>query len=184
MQINHHEEEMDKCLFDALYALMQTNPIEEISVGDILAKAHVSRSSFYRRYRDKYELLTRSYERLLSNTYLLCLQGSSWKESAVSLYRVLEAHPLFFKHALASQGPNSLRQYITDISMECFEEIFRQHGEELQSDWRMVTAARCYVQGTCAVTCEWAANDMPYTAEALIGLFYEILPDMLKPYCM
>ena len=54
MQINHHEEEMDKCLFDALYALMQTKPIEEIPVGEILTKAHVSRSSFYRRYRDKY----------------------------------------------------------------------------------------------------------------------------------
>ena len=43
LPINHNEAEIERCLFDALYDLMQSRTIEEITVGDILAKAHVSR---------------------------------------------------------------------------------------------------------------------------------------------
>lgn len=97
MHINLNEEQVDKALFDALYALMQRRTIEELTVGDILEQAHVSRSSFYRHYRDKYELLTTSYKHILESTYLRCLHGSPWKESATSLYTVLADHPAFFK---------------------------------------------------------------------------------------
>ena len=80
-QINHHDEALEKSLFDALYMLMTESTIDEITVGDILQKAHVSRSSFYRRYRDKYELLTDSYMRLLNHTFFTCMQGKSWNKS-------------------------------------------------------------------------------------------------------
>lgn len=183
MQINMNEEQVDQCLFDALYAMMQTRTIDEMTVGEILERAHVSRSSFYRHYRDKYELLTKSYERILQNTYLQCLEGKAWKEAATSLYRVLAEHPKFFKHALASTGPNSLRQYICDISLVCHEKILRRSGVDLYADWRLLLAARCYVYGACEVTCQWAASGMPYDAEELIKLFYEIMPECLKRYC-
>lgn len=183
MHINLNEEQVDKALFDALYALMQRRTIEELTVGDILEQAHVSRSSFYRHYRDKYELLTTSYKHILESTYLRCLHGSPWKKSATSLYTVLAEHPAFFKHALASTGPNSLRQYICDISMECYEEIFRQHGQDLRGDWRLFTAVKSHIYGTCEITCEWAQEGMRHSPQEMIDLFYYVTPDCLKPYC-
>lgn len=184
MGINHHEEELDKCLFDALYVLMQTQPIEEISVGDILERAHVSRSSFYRRYRDKYELLTASYKRLMDNTFLGCMQGNSWKESSVALYRILGEHPKFFKHAIARRGPDSLFQFIMDVILGCVAQRFCEHGQDLYADWRMLMAAKAYLSGTLDVTCEWAQADMPYPADELIEWLCEIMPECLKPYCL
>ena len=184
MQINLHEEEMDKCLFDALYALMQTMPIEEISVGDILAKAHVSRSSFYRRYRDKYELLTAGYKRLMDNTFLQCMTGRPWKESAVALYHILEEHPEFFKHAIARRGADSLYQFICEVILGCMAERLCAHGVDLHSDWRLLSAAKAYIYGTMDVTCEWAQANMPYPADELIQWLCEIMPECLKPYCI
>ena len=183
MQINHHEEEMDKCLFDALYALMQTKPIEEIPVGEILTKAHVSRSSFYRRYRDKYELLTQSYKRLLDHTFLRCMKDMSWKAASVELYHILAEHPRFFKHAIARRGPDSLYQFILDVILGCMEELFRAQGANLSADWRLLAAAKAYLHGTLEVTCEWAQADMPYPADELIEWLYEIMPECLKAYC-
>ena len=184
MQINHHEEEMDKCLFDALYALMQTRPVEEISVGDILGRAHVSRSSFYRRYRDKYELLTASYKRLMDHTFLQCMAGRPWKESAVALYHILAEHPKFFKHAIARRGPDSLYQFICEVILDCMAQRFGDRGVNLYEDWRLLAAAKAYLYGTMDVTCEWAQADMPYPADELIDWLCEIMPECLRSYCI
>ena len=184
MQINHNAEEMDKCLFDALYALMQTRTIEEIAVGEILSKAHVSRSSFYRRYRDKFELLTVSYKRLMDNTFLQCMEGQAWRESSIELYHILAQHPQFFKHAIVNRGPDSLYQFIFDVILGCMEQRFRERGADLYADWRLLAAAKSYLYGTLDLTCEWAQKDMPYPADELIALLCEIIPESLKPYCM
>ena len=183
-QINHHNEELEKCLFDALYALMTEHTIDEITVGDILEKSHVSRSSFYRRYRDKYELLTDSYTRLLDHTFLHCMQGASWRQSSIALYRILAEHPLFFKHAIIGRGPDSLYQSICDTVLSCVEARFAEQDKDLRADWRMFAAAKAYICGTMDVTCDWAQADMPYPAEELIDWLCAIMPECLKPYCL
>ena len=180
MPININDEQMDQCLFDALYALMQSRTIEELTVGEILERAHVSRSSFYRRYRDKYELLTRSYERILQSTYLRCVSGAPWKESTAALYHVLAEHPRFFCNALPATGPNSLRALICDICMKSYEEIMRRRGINLHDDWRLLAATRCQVYGGFEVTCQWLQSGMPCTVEELVDLLHEMLPDFLR----
>ena len=183
-QINHHDEELEKCLFDALYALMTEQTIDEITVGDILEKAHVSRSSFYRRYRDKYELLTDSYMRLLDHTFLHCMQGKPWKQSSIELFHILAEHPLFFKNAIVRRGPDSLYQCIFDVILSCMETRFTERGLNLHADWRMSSAAKAYLYGTLDVTCDWAQAGMPYPAEELIDWLCEIMPECIKPYCL
>ena len=183
-RINHHDEELEKCLFDALYALMTERTIDEITVGDILEKSHVSRSSFYRRYRDKYELLTDSYMRLLNHTFLQCMQGESWRQSAIGLFHVLAEHPLFFKNAIVRRGPDSLYQSVSDVVLSCMETRFRERGKDLHADWRMAAAAKAYIHGAMEVTCDWAQADMPYPAEELMDWLCEIMPECIKPYCL
>lgn len=51
--INQNEEELEQCLFDALIELMRRMPLDKLTVNDLLKQAHVSRSSFYRRYQDQ-----------------------------------------------------------------------------------------------------------------------------------
>lgn len=184
VDINHNEEELDRCLFDALYELMQSRTIDEVTVGDILERAHVSRSSFYRRYFDKYDLLIRSYRRLMDKTFMLCMEGGSWRESSVALYEVIMAHPCFFKHAFASRGPNSLKAYICSIILECMRERMEKAGASLDADWRLLVAAQAYLDGTMEMTCRWAVEDMPYPAQELIELFCDIMPEPLKRYCL
>ena len=180
MPINVNEEQLDQCLFDALYALMQTRSIEDLTVGEILSRAHVSRSSFYRHYRDKYDLLTQSYEHILQSTYLRCVSGASWKESTAALYRVLAEHPRFFCNALPASGPNSLRQYICDICMKSYEEILNRHGVDLHADWRLMAAVQCQIFGGFEVTCQWLQSGIPCTVDELTDLLYATLPDFLR----
>lgn len=45
-------------LRNALYELMLTTPFEKITVGDICSHAMVNRITFYKHYKDKFELLS------------------------------------------------------------------------------------------------------------------------------
>lgn len=112
------EDDVDRRLFSALYTLVQKNLLEDISVAQLLAEANVSRSSFYRHYLDKYDLMIRSYTRLLDSTYLQCLAGREYLDASRALIRVLYQHPAFFRNALWSEGPNSLSVYICNISID------------------------------------------------------------------
>ena len=59
--VYQEDKDSEQALFDALYCLMLDIPIDRITVSQILETAHVSRSGFYRRYKDKYDLLNSKY---------------------------------------------------------------------------------------------------------------------------
>lgn len=52
-------------LQDALLELMTTKPFEKITINNIADAAHVNRSTFYRYYDDKYQLLERIEDDLI-----------------------------------------------------------------------------------------------------------------------
>ena len=83
--INQNEEELEQCLFDALIELMRRMPLDKLTVNDLLKQAHVSRSSFYRRYQDKYDLVNKSYQKILDKTLYTFLAVSYTHLSCSSL---------------------------------------------------------------------------------------------------
>ena len=178
------EDDVDRRLFSALYTLMQKSLLEDISVGQILDEARVSRSSFYRHYLDKYDLLIRSYTRLLDSTYLQCLAGREYLDASRALVRVLYQHSAFFRNALWSEGPNSLSVYICNISIDMIAELLIRHGLNMKVDIRLRYAVESYVYGTYRVMQEWARDGMPYPPDELTSLFVELIPEKLKPYLL
>lgn len=89
-------------LGDALIALMQEKPFDTITVQDVLARAHVGRSTFYSHYSDKDDLLMSDadefYERVAMG---LSAQG----DTSERVFPVRE----FFSHlAEARQFVNAL----------------------------------------------------------------------------
>ena len=50
-----------KALAEALKLLMRKTPFSKLSIADICSTAGLSRRSFYRHFRDKYELLNWIY---------------------------------------------------------------------------------------------------------------------------
>lgn len=56
----------DKAIRQALIVLLKTKPFEKITVQDILDETPVTRSTFYKHYHDKYEILEKMQEDFLA----------------------------------------------------------------------------------------------------------------------
>ena len=175
------EEEMCACLFGALMELMQTTPLDRLSVSTITDTAHVSRASFYRRYRDKYDLLNQSYERILENTLFTVNSGVSWREAVTRIYRVIGENARFFANAFSSAGQNSLRQYICERSLRLEKELLRHQGVDPESDAVRYRLA-AYVAAGMEVTVTWVRDGAVLPLEEFIDLLMETIPDGLRAY--
>lgn len=176
-----NEEQIHQCLFDALIELMQTTPIDYISVQDLVEKAHVSRSAFYRRYQDKYDLLNQSYERILEKTLFTVNQGISWKEAVTKIYKVIQENHVFFKNAFESEDDNSLKHYIFDRTMKLESEILQKAGVDPFSD-KVQYRLRAYVAGGLELTVAWVKSGAVFPLDELVDIFVENVPGCFKEY--
>lgn len=65
MAYNRKIEQTQRLLKEALIKLLGQQNFEEITVNDIVSEAYVTRSTFYRYYDDKYELLSEIEDQIL-----------------------------------------------------------------------------------------------------------------------
>ncbi len=178
---NLYQEDKDneQALFDALYSIMLTTPIDRITVTEILEKAHVSRSGFYRRYSDKYDLLNKSYEKLLESTLFTFHTGNTWRDSIYQIYKVIGDNWLFFRNAFHSKDYNSLCNYIFDRTLLLEKDVLRRNGidpENPENAYRLIG----YVSGGLAVTQKWVEDKAELSLTKLVDIFTEMVPDAFR----
>lgn len=173
--------EFSRCLFEALSRLMERRPLDAIAVSDIVAEAHVSRASFYRRFKDKYDLLNSSYELILSGTLLPAEEGAPWRESILRIYKVIGENAPFFKAAFASSDRNSLRGYIFDRTLLLESHILEEHGVDTRPP-EVQYRLRAYVAGGLQLTVDWVNSGATMPLESLVDILVEMVPEPFKPY--
>lgn len=175
------DAEFKRCMFEALARLMQVKPLDSITVADIVAEAHVSRATFYRRFKDKYDLLNSSYELILHNTLLHVTEGTAWRESIRQIYRVIGDNAPFFKAAFASSDRNSLEAYIFNRTLALEQDILLAGGLDV-SDKRIQYRLRAYVAGGLQLTRDWVRSGADMPLDELVDILVEMVPEPFRPY--
>ena len=177
--MEHITDPVEKKLTAALMELMEKLPIDKIPTSQILKRAGVGRSTFYRRYRDKYDLLNSSYQHILDFTLFRVTGGTSYKEAFFNLYGVLKECPSFIKNALSSTDTNGLRNYIYRQSYAFFSEMMGTQGIDMTDAYNHLLLTG-YITGTLEVTCIWVQNGMKESLETLFSLNYQLMPETIR----
>lgn len=117
-----------RAIFQALCDLLDEGDFTKITVGDILARAGVSRTTFYRCFADKYDVVNWSYKRY-KNIYVKERdQYHSFETALAAQLRFLRENQRYFVQALRYLGQNSLRDSIFETNeeymLECWHEAY------------------------------------------------------------
>ncbi len=168
-------------IVNAFLFLIKDREFSKISVEMIMEKASVSRSTFYRYFKDKYDVMNATYKNLL-DYYMAPDRSKSYRDLCYHLFKYGQEHLSIFKNALNSTGFNSFSNFIYEYSYKTALAITRSNRngqgftpvEELQVD--------VFCNGICAVykkivSQSYSINPMD-AAEAL----YEMMPESLKHY--
>jgi AcrR family transcriptional regulator len=170
-----------KLLWEALLTLMIEQEFETISVKEICDRAMVHRTTFYKHYEDKYDLLTRgmqqTHELLLEEFELTGKDSSSYTRFFVHV----ATHERFYRVMLCGNGVGSfqtqLRNYFADtiaIEMQQLERTGHIFPVPLS------LLAQFYAGALVSALTWWLSNDLPSSPEQM-GYYMRCLLDETSP---
>ncbi len=167
-----------KHILDAFNRLLQTYPFEKLTVDIIARESGISKSTFYRYFLDKYDVMNFSYKRLVDNLFE---NGDchSWREMFWHLAHASRVDSQRLKNAYASAGVNSYSAFLYNYSYEAIRNVtLRCRG----TDFTPMEACRvshfCY--GTVGATREWVNGNFDLDDDGMAAALYDAMPETLR----
>lgn len=169
-------------LEESLKELLMKQSIEKITVEDIVENCGVSRPTFYRHFRDKYELMNHIYYARIEEFLAAHPDPSSWKNLQETVSQLLYENAKLFKSIISFKGQDSfesfLYRYGSDYCINHIKEITGSDELSLQDS----TAIKVYIYGTMNTYFEWLNNDCPIAPDTLSKIMSECIPHPLRKY--
>lgn len=168
-------------IIEAFQRLIKEHDFHKISVEMIMKKAPVSRSTFYRYFKDKYDVMNATYKHLL-DYYASPEQSSNYRELCYHLFKYAQENLVIFKNALNSTGYNSFHNFVYQCSYDTALAITKNNRngegftpvEELQVD--------IFCNGICAVYRNIVNQRYHISPSDAADALYEMMPESLKHY--
>lgn len=164
-----------KFLVNALLALMEERPFQELSVVDICDRAMVHRTTFYAHFEDKHDLLRYAVREL---------EREFEEVEAPEKDRDHRAYFLaVFRNALAFLGEHR-KLYLSGLAgggeelrllEDAVAERLLEAADSAEPEWELT--ARFYAGGVLAMLRWWMSQDMPVDEERLTACLERLLPE-------
>lgn len=107
-------------LAQSLMELMETTPLERISVNDIVDQAGVGRNTFYYHFEDKFDLVNWYFQSGITQFLVEHGHYSNWPELLWDMESYFRENKVFYTNALAYTGQNCLMDYIFHFASDLF----------------------------------------------------------------
>ena len=171
-------------LLKSFKELALQKPISKITITNITDNCGLSQPTFYRYFKDKYDLIAWSY---ITDTGEIMgrigKQGYQWRDTLYDGMRHFGKNRALIVNALKHTGGREafIRQMErTNIDLLCNEIRKTIMTEKIPDD--ILDMVKIYCYGTVRLTCEWLTDDLPITPEKLADDMEKSLPEPLKVY--
>ncbi|HIZ79155.1 MAG TPA: TetR/AcrR family transcriptional regulator [Candidatus Lachnoclostridium stercorigallinarum] len=166
-------------LAESIKGLMAHMPLDRITVKDIVAECGLTRQTFYRNFRDKYDLVNWYFEKLVQQSFQEMGVSLNLREGLTKKFEFIRAERVFFTCAFGSNDYNSLVKYDYDYILKFYRGILqKKQGRPPEPDVEFLLQMYCH--GSIRMTVDWVLTGMKLEPEELAGLLVEALPEKLN----
>ena len=173
-------------LAESFRELATQTPVDRITVKAIAENCGYSQATFYRQFRDKYDLIAWDYSQQMGRIMdRVGEDGYTWRQTLADgaewSDRERDYLANLFRH---TSGYDSFVRYKTEINYEALKkQVLKASGKE-ELDEKLDMVVRTYVYGTVSLTCEWVLGRYSATPGELAEVFELSLPLPLQPYLL
>lgn len=169
--------ELKDDFYIALWKLLESKHIDEISVADIVKASGRSRASFYRNYENKYELAWKMFSNAVSSLASPILPPAApyTFKSLIGLFLdAALAHKRELSHAFSSLDPRAPRRQLIDaITLRVKQRLELRKGAEAEGERAHIAhVARIYANSMVVMLADWLSGDARLSVD-----------EMQKAYC-
>ena len=173
-------------LAESFRELAQTRSVDRITVKDITENCGYSSATFYRHFKDKYDLIAWEYSR---NTAAIMdkvgMDGYDWRETLSDGAKYFEREKTYLVNLfLHTSGLESFIRYMTEVNDSYLSRLVMKVMNTDSLDEKTSMYIHLYCHGTVALTCDWLLGKFQATTEELAEVFEKSLPEPLWKYLL
>lgn len=166
-------------LADAMKQCMKTAPVEKITVKEIVEACGITRQTFYRNFKDKYDLINWYFDKILLESFEHMGEGETIYEGLVNKFCYIRQEKMFFRVAFKNDDQNCLRDHDFQLILQFYTEKIEQNTQRQISD-RVRFLLEMYCHGSIYMTVQWLLGQWKGTPEELASLLVAAMPEELS----
>ena len=166
-------------LAESIKELMRTIPLDKITVTQIVENCGTTRQTFYRNFKDKYQLVTWYFDKIVQKTINQMGISLTLREGLIKKFQYMEDDRAFFVSALTSDDYNNLMDYDYQCILEFYKKIAEATGPLTD---HTVLLLEFYCHGSMDMTAAWVRRGMDLSPEEMAELLEEAMPEALRGY--
>lgn len=165
-------------ILKACNSLLREMPFEKITVSLIIKRSGVSKSTFYRHFLDKYDVMNYNYKRNLDR-WIVSRKCSNWRELYYCIFSSSIKDKKREKNAYAVVGTNSYSKFLHDYSYKIIESMTLACREyPLSKEEEFNLSLFCY--GGIAVNVDWLNGKLDLSVDEITDLIFMSMPETMR----
>lgn len=166
-------------LADSVKRCMKTTPVDRITVKDIVEGCGLARQTFYRNFKDKYDLINWYFDKLVQQSLGQIETGRTVRESLARKFVFIREEKAFFSGAFRSDDHNSLKEHDFELILQFYNSLIARKAskpldEELQFQLEM------YCRGSVYMTVKWVLGGMKDSPQKMADKLVDAMPPKLS----
>ncbi len=147
----------------------------------VINECDVSRSTFYRHYSDKYDLMNWCYQSYV-DTLIKNVRKGDWEHQLCLIFQFFSDHHQYFEKAFKVQGKNSFESFLYEYSYAFYRETYLKNtgDEELNTEARIALEFNC--MGAVYVVRQWLDSGRSVSVTELAKIIFQLIPEMYRKY--
>ncbi|MBQ6844396.1 MAG: TetR/AcrR family transcriptional regulator C-terminal domain-containing protein [Agathobacter sp.] len=168
-------------LIEGFETLLKTKSFDDITITDITNYCGVARSTFYKHFTDKYDIMIYKYQTALDEIHTKQTSVNEWRENTKKGVYYLADHRDYFLKIIDYKGQNSVYDFLYKYSYQFTHRILcLNRNIKTLPDYEN-EALKIYLIGTSNYLLSWLKN-MHIKPEVMAELLCNCMPDLLKIY--
>ena len=172
------KNETKKHILETFNELMEHRAFDKITVEEICKKAEISKPTFYRYYRDKYDVMTYNFQ-LLFEEYFSLVEVLSIEEFLVAMYRATQENFQPIKRAFDILGRNSMNDVIYSYVVGGLVEFLAKKQDGVITN-RQRIQCDILAYGISYIGDNWINGRYELTPEEAAAATLELMTDEMK----
>lgn len=169
-------------LVESFRELARKKSIDKITVREVTVNCGYSTATFYRHFRDKYDLIVWEYTSRVEKLMAGFVMGRfTWREVLVEAALFCWSEKEYLANLLKhTSGHDSFVRYMSDINYNSLMRYVVASGKEY--DEMTDLYVRMYILGAVNLTCEWILGKCEMTPETLAAVYDNSVPPPIRKY--
>ena len=157
---------------------MKSEPVDKITVKNIVEGCGVARQTFYRNFLDKYDLINWYFDKLVLESFEQIGMGHTVGESLTRKFEFILGEKVFFTEAFRSDDRNSLKEHDFELILQFYKDLLaRKDSKPLDQELQFLLEMYC--QGSVYMTVKWVLGGMKDTPKEMSDKLVEAMPPKL-----